>query len=243
MNLGSVDRHAGASGLRHLDPRGKIAALVAFVVIVALLRDWHILMFALVYVLALLAVSGVPARHLAQNYLLALPFALVAAFSVYLTAGTAFAVAMFLRISACVLALLLVSTTTPFFDLIKGLQRFRLPRVFGNLLLFTYRYLFVISDEMGRMSIARRARGARKGRHLLDRAGMRALSFSAGMVLVRAHERGRRMQDALRSRGFDGEIRTLTRFGLRAADGLFLGPVVAFSALLLCAEWGLLPWS
>jgi len=243
MNLGNVDGHAGASSLRHLDARAKIIAVLTFVVIVALLRDLRILAFALVYVLALLAVAGVPARHLAGKYVLALPFALLGAFSVFFSSGLLPAAAMFLRISACVLSLVLLSSATPFFDLLQGLQKLRVPRIFVNLLLFTFRYLFVIADEMGRMSIARKARGARSGRHLLDRLGMRTISFTAGMVLVRAYERGRRMHDALRSRGFDGQIRTLTRFRMGVAEWLFIAPVLAFSTLLLSAEWGLLAWA
>ncbi|MBM4249556.1 MAG: cobalt ECF transporter T component CbiQ [Euryarchaeota archaeon] len=241
MNIGQVDRHAGRSPLRTLDPRCKILAIAAFVVMVALLRDWHVLAFALIYVVALLSVSGVPARHLAGQFALALPFALLGALSVFLAAGPLPAFAMFLRIGSCVLALLMLSGTTPFFDLLKGLQRLRMPRLFVNLLLFTYRYLFVIAGEMRRMSVARRARGGRRGRSLLDRAAMRTVSFSAGMVLVRAHERGQRMHDALRSRGFDGEIRTITRFRAGAAEALFSVAVVSFAVLLLAAEWGVLP--
>ena len=242
MNLGNVDTHAGASNLRHLDARAKILAVVSFVVVSALLRDLRILLFAAAYILALLSISGVPARHLVGSYLLSVPFALAGAFSVYFSAGLFPALAMYLRISTCVLAVLLLSTTTPFFDLLKGLQRLRVPRLFINLLLFTYRYLFVISDELGRMSVARKARGARKGRHLLDRPGMRTISFTAGMVLVRAYGRGTRMHDALRSRGFNGKIRTLTRSRIGAAEVLFAVAVSAFAILLFFAERGLVRW-
>jgi cobalt/nickel transport system permease protein len=148
---------------------------------------------------------------------------------------------MFLRVATCILSLLLLAGTTPFLDLLKGLRRLRVPRLFVNLLLFTYRYIFVISDEMGRMSVARRARGARGGKSLLDRAALRTLSFGAGMVLVRAHWRGVRMHDALRSRGFDGEVRTLSRFRIGDTEMLFGAAVVSFSVMLLLAEWGVLP--
>lgn len=241
MNLDAIDRHAGRSGLGRIDPRAKTVALLAFVVIAALLRDWRILLFALAYMLALLAVAGIPVRHLAGQVALALPFALTGALSVYLYAGPFPALSMFLRIASCVLALLLLASTTPFFDLLKGLQRLRVPRIFVSLLLFTYRYIFVVSEEMGRMAVARRARGARTGRSLLDRSAMKTLSFSAGMVLVRAHGRAQRMHDALRSRGFDGEMRTLTRFRIGDTEMLFGAAVGSFSIILLLAERGVFP--
>ncbi len=241
MNIVSADLHAGRSSLRGFDPRAKTVAILAFVAIVAMLRDWRLLLFALAFVLALLAVAGVPGRHLAGQFSLALPFALLGALSVFLQAGPFPALAMLLRIVCCALALVLLSSTTPFFDLLKGLQRLRVPRLFVNLLLFTYRYIFVVAGEMGRMSVARRARGARRGGSLLDRATMRTVSFSAGMVLVRAHERAQRMHDALVSRGFDGDLRTLTRFRVGAAEMLFAVAVVSFPALLLSVEWGVFP--
>jgi energy-coupling factor transporter transmembrane protein EcfT len=61
------------------------------------------------------------------------------------------------------------------------------------------------------------------------------------MVLVRAHWRGVRMHDALRSRGFDGEVRTLSRFRIGDTEMLFGAAVVSFSVMLLLAEWGVLP--
>ena len=242
MTAGPMDSHARESSLGSLDSRAKILALITFVICVAVLKGTVILAAALCYIICLLVISGLPGGHVARSYLLAAPFSVIAALSVYFYSGVYMAIAMFLRISTCVLALVLLSGATELFDLLKGLRGLRVPRLFVSLLLFTYRYLFVISDEMERMSLARKARGARSGRHLLDREGMRTLSFSAGMVLVRAYERGTRMHSALLCRGYDGEIRTLGPPGLKAPDVVFMLVIPAFSALLLSLEWRLLPW-
>ena len=243
MSAGSLDAYSGEMSFRALDPRAKIVSIIMFVVISALLKDMYVLTAALFYVLALLCISAIPVAHILGRYLLAAPFALLGSLSVYFYAGLHPSIAMFLRISTCVLAIVLLSTITPFLDLLLGLQRLRVPRIFVSLLLFTYRYLFVIFDEMQRMALARKARGARKGRHLLDREGMRTISFTAGMVFVRAYERGKRMHEALRSRGYDGEIRTLTPLRIKAADILFFGLVLAFGAILLSADWRMGPWA
>ena len=243
MNAGAIDANAEGSRFLEFDSRAKIFSLLFFIVIVALLRDLSILIPAIFFILMLLVISGLPAVHVAKRYLLAAPFGLLGALSVYLFAGLVPSIAMFLRISTCVLALILLTGATPFFDLLKGLQRMNVPRIFVSLILFTYQYLFVISDEMARMSLARRARGARRGGHLLDRDGMRLISNSAGMTLVRAFERGKRMHDALVSRGYDGEIRTLTPLGFKAADFAIVLLVVLFSLVLLSTEWGLVRWA
>jgi len=243
MNAVPMDAYAEGSRFRIFDSRAKVLSLIFFIVIVALLRELSILVPALAFILMLLVISGLPAVHVTKRYLLAAPFALLGSLSVYLSAGVLPSIAMFIRISTCVLALILLTGATPFFDLLKGLQGMRVPRLFVTLLLFTYRYLFVISGEMARMSLARRARGARRGRHLLDRTVMRSISSSAGMTLVRAYERGKRMHDALVSRGFDGEVRTLTPLGFGAADYAIVLLLISFSLFLLSMEWGLIRWA
>jgi cobalt/nickel transport system permease protein len=243
MGAGHLDACPGRSSFRGLDPRTKIVSVISFIVIVTLLKDPWVLTAALAYVLAMLGLSAVGPTLIVRRYLLAAPFALLGALSVYSYAGIQPSIAMFLRISTCVLALVLLTTMTPFFDLLKGLQSLRVPRIFVSLLLFTYRYLFVISDEMQRMALARKARGARKGRHLLDREGMRTISYTAGMVFVRAYERGKRMHEALRSRGYDGEIRTLTPLRINAADILFFCLILVFGAILLSTDRRLVPWA
>ncbi|MGQ9581918.1 MAG: energy-coupling factor transporter transmembrane component T family protein [Thermoplasmatota archaeon] len=242
MSGDAIDRCAAGSSFCEVDARVKTVALLLFAAVSALLTDPAALAAALAYILAVAAVSGAPAGHLARRFVVSLPFSLLAALSAYLYAGPLPALAMLARISTCVLALVLLTSVTPFFDLLKGLQGLRVPRVLVTMLLFTYRYIFVIREEMGRMSLARRARGADRGRHLFDRAGMRTVSYTAGMVLVRAYARGRRLEDALRARGFTGEIRTLPRASPGAANALFLLPVVAFSILLLATDRGLVQW-
>jgi cobalt/nickel transport system permease protein len=140
---------------------------------------------------------------------------------------------MFLRISTCVLLLIILSSSTPFFDLLKASQRLKVPKLFLTLLMFLYRYLFVFTEEYQRMKMARKARGFKGGRHLLDRKAMHTISSTAGMLLVRAYNRGTNIYDALVSRGYDGEIKTLTKFRFRSLDYTFSANIILFSFFLL----------
>jgi cobalt/nickel transport system permease protein len=144
---------------------------------------------------------------------------------------------MFIRISTCVLLLIMLSSSTPFFDLLKASQRLRVPKLMITLLMFLYRYIFVLTEEYQRMRMAQKARGRKRGKNLFDRKGMHTISQTAGMVLVRAYQRGVRIYDALRSRGYSGDIKTLTQMRFRGVDYAFCANMIFFSVFILWIDW------
>ncbi|UCE39378.1 MAG: cobalt ECF transporter T component CbiQ [Thermoplasmata archaeon] len=237
MRHGTIDQYASRSSFYSLDPRAKIVAIIFFIIIVALLTDLLPLIIAFLFALILLLVSNIPKKHLVKRYAIALPFVLFASLSLYFYKGELTAYAMFLRISTCVLLLILLSSTTSFFDLLKAAQHLKVPKLMITLMMFLYRYIFVMTEEYQRMKMARSARAFRGGRHLFDKKGMRTISSTAGMVLVRAYHRGVRIYDALRSRGYSGEIRTLTKMRFRAMDYAFCANLILFSSFILWIDW------
>ncbi len=243
MAHNEVDQFARRSALYRFDPRVKLASMVTFVVIVAFLREPLPLLVCLAFVLALIALSRVPAAHIGRSFLLAVPFIAFASLALLLYSGPYPAAAMALRISVSVLALLLLITTTPFFDLLQALQWFRLPRLMTTLVMFTYRFIFVLLDEMDRMTMARKARGFSVRGSLLSREVFRTLSYTAGMAFVRANERARNIYDALLTRGFTGEVVTLERMRAGARDAGFAAPVVGVAILSLLLQMDVVRWT
>jgi cobalt/nickel transport system permease protein len=235
----SIDRYSGISPFSAFDPRAKLLGILAFAVCISLLQNLILLFISVSFMLCMLALSGIPARHIAGRFAVAFPFALFAALTMWWTSGEEQALAMFLRISASVLGLILLITTTQFFDLLNGLQRLRVPEVMITLLMFTYRYIFVFSEELERMKIARRAKAYKSGRSFLNRKTMDTITNTIGMVLVRAYERGLRVLDSLRARGYDGRIRTLRELKFAYWDYCFCAILIFMPAMLLCYEWGL----
>lgn len=239
MTHDAADRFSAQSAFSAFDPRAKLIGVLAFAAGTALLTDPVHLSVALMFTLCLLALSAVPARHAAGQYLLALPVILLACLSAYLAAGPEAAIAMFLRITASVLALVLLATTTPFLDLLKGLQALGAPDVLVAMLMLTHRYIFVFGEELDRMKLARRAKAYRPGRSLLHGNTMRTVTNTAGMVLVRAYGRGLRVQDSLKARAYDGRVRTMSELRLRGRDAAFAASMALIPALGLCMQWGL----
>jgi cobalt/nickel transport system permease protein len=102
--------------------------------------------------------------------------------------------------------------------------------------MLTHRYVFVLSEELSRMKVARKARGFSGGRSLLDRGAFRVLANTAGMLLVRAGDRADRIFEALKARGFSGEMDAWRTTRIALADVAFLAALWAFASLMLYLE-------
>jgi cobalt/nickel transport system permease protein len=206
------------SPVHALRPECKVAAGLLFVIVgVATGREalWAFVLYA-----ALLAgVTGlarVPARFLARRLTFEAPFVAFALLLPFLgRAPTVEAMGIALSIeglwaawniiSKATLGLwttTLVAATTPATEILRGLERLRVPRVMTAIAGFMVRYGDLVTGEMRRMAIARAAR-AYEPRWLWQ---TRALAASTGTLFIRSFERGERVYVAMLSRGFSGRL-------------------------------------
>ena len=101
-----------------------------------------------------------------------------------------------------VLAAVILSTTTTAREILRGLEKLKLPMIMVQIASFMLRYINVISDEMERMKVARESRGfiATSIKH------WKVLATAAAALFIRSYERGERVHLAMLSRGFDGAL-------------------------------------
>ena len=99
--------------------------------------------------------------------------------------------------------------TAPLEVTLKAAHALRVPGLLVQLALLSYRYLFVLGDELARLRVALRVRGYR---HRANWHSYRTVGHVAGTLLVRGYERAERVGQAMRCRGFDGRFRSLTEF-------------------------------
>jgi cobalt/nickel transport system permease protein len=133
-----------------------------------------------------------------------------------------------------VTASLTLAATTPVADLLRGLDRLRVPRVVTGIAGFMVRYLDIVVGEARRMHVARQSRGY-EPRWLWQARGVAA---SAGTLFVRAYERGERVHLAMASRGYTGTMPDLA--GAEAGDVTGpgrRGPAVPLLAAAPVAAW------
>jgi cobalt/nickel transport system permease protein len=107
-------------------------------------------------------------------------------------------VAVMLKANLCLLTTVLLANTTPFTEIVRVLQRLRVPWLFVTTLTLMHRYLFVLADEAERMRRARVSRTFTRGR----RFQWQALSSVVGQLFVRASERAERIYNAMCARGW-----------------------------------------
>jgi cobalt/nickel transport system permease protein len=191
----------------------KIVALVGFMlVVVATPRTWFPVFAGYLAVLVgVIAVSRVPPLYIVRRMVVEVPFLVFAALMPFLATGPRVEVlglavsedgllagwALLAKGTLGVIAGLTLAATTEPHEVIRGLERLRLPRQLVQIMAFMVRYLDVVSDEMRRMRIALESRGfsARSPRQ------WPAIGRAAGALFIRSYERGERVHLAMVSRG------------------------------------------
>ena len=98
----------------------------------------------------------------------------------------------------CLLTVILLSHTTPLGEIIRFLQRLRVPGLLVTTMALMHRYLFVLADEAGHMRRARASRTFTRGR----RFAWSALATVLSRLFIRASERAERIYDAMCARGW-----------------------------------------
>lgn len=232
------------------DPRRALIAVLLFGGLLGTLQSWPALLAALLLALSAAALAAVDWRRLTRRLLaleglvlllvISLPFSVpgepaVAAFGITLSiAGLERAGQILLRVHAMAILLFgLLGRHEPS-ALLRGLGALGLPAKLVQLALFTLHYLHTLAAEAGRLHTAMRARAfrLRSNRHT-----WRTLGWLIGMLLVRSLARARRVHDAMRCRGFTGQLpppRHTTRW--RLGDSLWLGGFALALAVPLALE-------
>lgn len=130
--------------------------------------------------------------------------------------------------------LLIVQATAPLEVTMKAARALGIPGLMVQLSLLSYRYVFVLADELSRLRIALRLRGYR---NRVSRHSYRTAGNVAGTLLFRGAERAERVGHAMRCRGFDGQFRSLTSMRTRFADILAFILLTGSAAGLTVWDW------
>ena len=135
--------------------------------------------------------------------------------------GLSVFVVMMFRVIAGVSLILFLSMSTPANKLLLAASWFRVPKIFIELTLLVYRYVFVLIEEVVAI---RNAQKVRLGYHNW-RQSMNSLGILGGSLILRAYDRAERVFEAMVVRGYTGTmaINYQSKFGRKdylAALGL-----------------------
>jgi cobalt/nickel transport system permease protein len=240
----------GASPLHRARPQCKVAASLLFVLaVVATPREavWAYGLYALLLA-GLARVARVPLGLLARRLVIELPFLLFAVLLPVVGQGERVEVLglplatdglwaawnILVKGTLGVTASLLVAATTPVPEVLRGLERLRLPRAFTSVAGFMVRYADVIADDLRRMRIARLSRGY-DPRWIWQ---ARAVAATAGALFIRSYERGERVYLAMVSRGYAGSMPVLEDLAASPRQWMAALAVPAAAAVVALTAWG-----
>jgi cobalt/nickel transport system permease protein len=214
--------HGTESRLDRVSPRAKLIVAVLLLVVISVAQPWWLPVMPGVplswihLAAALIALVGVgaakiPAKHLLVRWAaFAVPLAFVG-LSIPLTQGRAgwpIMAGVLVKGWLSFTVILVLLHTTGFDRLLQAMRQCGVPKLLVAILAATYRYMFVLLEELERMRRAQYARTFHCPRRLSPvtiRNGTRLV----GMLLVRCSERADRVHAAMLARGFDGEVRVL----------------------------------
>ncbi|MGA7097443.1 MAG: cobalt ECF transporter T component CbiQ [Acidimicrobiia bacterium] len=237
----------GDSPVHRLPPEVKLVGLLVFVgSVVALPRDAFWAYFLAACLLAgVVILAGIPARTVAMRLLIEVPFLFFAILLPFISHGEQVSVlgislsveglwgawTILAKGTLGVSASIVLAATTPAPELIRGLDRIRVPRVLTAIISLMIRYLDIVVEEFSRRSIAMASRGYRP--RWFWQVG--PMAVSAGSLFIRSFERGERLHQAMVARGFNGRMPSFgepVATGAEWLAGLAVPAVVTVMAVL-----------
>ena len=216
-NIRFLDEVASKKTLIHnLNPIVKLLVTILYSVVVISFEKYDItgLIPLVSYPIIIFMLSEIPFLQVFKRLLVALPFVMgigilnpifdtktyVVILGVHISGGWISFVSLIIKSNLTLLAGLLLIATTGIEKIAWSLRKLRVPRVFVIQFLLTYRYIFVLLEEVAKIIKAYNLRSPfKKG------VSLKSSGSLLGQMLLRALDRANRVYNAMILRGFNGE--------------------------------------
>jgi cobalt/nickel transport system permease protein len=144
--------------------------------------------------------------------------------------GVQGAILFVLRTGTAISLVILVTLTTRWTDLLASLQSLKIPTAFVMILGMTYRYVFVLVGIAQDMYFALKSRAMKPERQSDVKDWLGA---TVGVLFRRSMNMSELVNLSMISRGYDGQVRRVTRFHAQPFDWAFLCFLLVLGATLL----------
>lgn len=246
-----IDRYSHvASSLQRWDARFKIVAVGIYILALSFVESLPVILIGFGFAVAFILLSRIPfhfvAKLLQWVVIFLLPFFVILPLSyagaeygeflgiTFAWEGVRLATLIVIKAVTIVISAFAIFGTSRFDIAMFALQRLKCPGVIVQMLLFTYRYIFVFLAEMDRMDTAMKARGFVKRPNANT---IKVMGGFVGTLLIRSFERTERVFKAMLSKGYQGELHTSVEFCAGAKDFVKSALVIAASGMLLIFEF------
>ena len=227
-----IDGHAGIdSPIHRWDPRAKIASILVLIFSVVMVESISVALLGLALSLAVLLASRLPLGEVARRVRWPVIFLLPIFFILPFTAGgerTVTFATFDLSLDGLLLGTLILTrglsavilayplfATSPFNITVQAMRGLKMPEVTAQIFLFTYRYLFLLREEMRSIEKSLASKSFAKK---TDLRTARVIGTALGMLFVRSYERSERIYRAMVSRGYEGTLPSAVKFEMKRGD-------------------------
>lgn len=209
MKIVDLDYYAtcGNSWIHKLSPKVKLLFTLLVLVLVVTATKYYILAFVYLLLLMIILLSKVQRAKIIAASFYPMLFLVIYVISLKNLNINYFLLMMFKVLSASTAFVLLVFTTT-YIQIFHNLERF-LPTFLVSALFLTYRSIFILWTIVENIEQAMYIRGNPK----LSRPiySIKILSNALGYLIITAIELSEKMYDALKLRGYSGNLRYLKK--------------------------------
>lgn len=243
MHYPDIDRYAEMdSPIHRIEPRIKVVSFGILIVSAVFASTIPAALFFLVVAAALLLVSRLPVRFICTRMkvicVFVIPILILMPITVpgipilslgplaFTAEGLSFAVLVTIRSVTAILLVVTMLGTQRFDTTLKALALLRVPGIIVQMLLFTYRYIYVMIDEFLRIWSSMRAKGYT---FRFTRHGLSMIGNCIGMLLIKSYERAERVYQAMIAKGYAGKPVSFSSFQITLPDGLFCAAVVVLA--------------
>ena len=246
FELGRMDALAsGDSPVHRLHPLAKLPVTAAYILVTVSFHKYDLTGLTAMVLFPVIAcqMSGIPVRTCFYKLRIVLPLVMAVGIlnpffdrtavlrlgGVVLTGGMLSMLTLMLKGVLCLMASFLLVSTTSIDALCAALRKLHVPSMLVTLLLLTFRYVGLMTEEVAVMTDA----------YHLRAPGQKGIHYSAwgsflGQLLLRSMDRAQELYSSMQLRGFTGEFFYADTKPFRAAEGIWL---LGWTAVFLILRW------
>ncbi len=229
-----IDRYSHMNSIIHnLDPRAKLVGILALLFSIVLLKDLKACLFALIVSISLLLMTKIPLKFVLEQLKYGSIFILAISITMFVFGHEPFRV--LLRAFSALILIFVAFSTSRFDVSIKALNRLGFPSKLTQILMFTYRYIFVLAEEYEKLSTSLKLKNFewKSSRRTFEIVGK-----IIATLFIRSYERAENVYKAMVLRGYTGNPYVIADFKIRGRDLIFIATTLYLAvALHLCSLW------
>ena len=201
------------TSIHHLQPIVKLFFTVFFIIFTLTSTSYALFsyLFLICLVILICFLAKIPVREMMKRTLIGLPFSFflglsnvilmptpISFYNIPLTIGLLSMISIMLKTFLCLAIVFLFVATTPLEDIAGAFVLLHVPYFLVSIILVTYRYIYLLVEEAGKMHQAYILRHFKK-----DALEMKHMGSFLGLLFVRSLHHAHLVDDAMSLRGSD----------------------------------------